>query len=181
MKGNSVRAFAALCAVAALAAGCGGGNPHADLDAFMAETKAKPSGRIEPIPPMKAYKPFSYSASGLRSPFVQPVEVKEIAHLRGNTVVKPDPNRPKEFLEQFSLDSLAMVGSLELSGTRWALIRDTEGSVHRVKVGNYIGRNNGRVVESGETHIVVMEIVSAGEDSWVERPRTLELKTTGKL
>lgn len=181
MKWHSVRAFAALCLVAILPAGCGGGNPHADLDTFMAETKAKPSGRIEPIPPMKAYKPFTYSASGLRSPFVQPVEVREIAHLQGNKVVKPDPNRPKEFLEQFSLDSLAMVGSLEIEGTRWALIRDTEGSVHRVRVGNYIGRNNGRIVESAENHVVVMEVVSTGEDAWVERPRTLELKTTDKL
>lgn len=157
--------------------GCGGANPYQDLDDYMAEKRARPGGRIEPIPPIKAYKPFSYSASGLRSPFVQPVEVREIAQIQQASDVKPDPNRPKEFLEQFSLDSLAMVGSLELAGTRWALIRDTDGGVHRVKVGNFLGRNHGRIVESSEVHIVIVELVPSGDDAWVERPRTLELRT----
>ena len=161
-----------------LVAGCGGNSSYEDIDAYMAEVKSRPVPQIPPIPPFKAYKAFNYSASGLRSPFIKPVEAKQVARLSGNTSVKPDFNRKQEFLEQFSLDSLRMVGSLELDGVRWALIKDSENSVHRVRRGHYLGRNHGRVVESTETNVLIIEIVSDGGDGWIERPRTLEIKTS---
>lgn len=156
--------------------GCGGGS-YRDLDEFMAQTKAKPAGHIAPIPAFKAYKAFNYSATSMRSPFDKPIEVTEITRLQMASDVKPDPNRPKEFLEQFSLDSLTMVGSLEQSGTLWALMQDDDGGVHRVKTGNYMGHNHGRIVEAAETYISVIEIVPNGIDGWIERPRTIKLKT----
>lgn len=159
-------------------AACGSDSAYRDLDQFMEDAKSRPVGQIPPIPPFEAYKAFNYSASGMRSPFVKPVEVKQIARLQGAAAVKPDFDRKQEYLEQFSIDSMRMVGSLAMEGTRWALIRDSEGSVHRVKVGNYIGRNHGRIVESHENHIVVIEIVSDGAEGWIERPRTLEVKTS---
>lgn len=156
--------------------GCGGGS-YQDLDEFMATIKAKPSGHIAPIPAFKAYKAFTYSATSMRSPFDKPIEVTEITRLQMASNVKPDPNRTKEFLEKFSLDSLTMVGSLEQSGTLWALMQDEDGGVHRIRQGNYIGRNHGRIVEATETYISVIEIVPNGVDGWIERPRTIKLKT----
>jgi type IV pilus assembly protein PilP len=92
------------------------------------------------------------------------------------TTVKPDDDRAKEFLEQFTFDSLSMVGSIERSGTDWTLIRDPEGGVHRVTLGNYLGRHHGKIVEMSDTYVAVIEIVSDGtEDGWVERPRTIKL------
>ena len=166
--------YAVLALLAAVLAGCGGG--HEDLDQFMSEVKAKPASPIKPIPPFKAYEAFTYSASGLRSPFERPVEVREIAALQASSNVRPDPNRPKEFLERYGIDSLDMVGSLEMGGTLWALLQDQTGNVHRVRQGNYIGRNHGRIIEVTETHLAVIEIVPTGSDSWVERPRTLKLR-----
>jgi len=156
-------------------AGCGSRN-FDDLDQFMAEKRSRPGGIIAPIPTFKAYEAFAYSATTLRSPFERPIEVREIAQLQAVSAIKPDPNRPKEFLEQFTLDSLRMVGTLERNGTMWTLIRDPEGGVHRVTLGNYLGRHNGKIVETGETYIAVVEIVSDGsKDGWVERPRTIKL------
>jgi type IV pilus assembly protein PilP len=156
--------------------GCSG-NDFSDLDAFMAEKKARPGGIIEPIPTFKAYEPFAYSATRLRSPFDRPIEVREISQLAAISSIKPDETRPKEFLEQFTFDSLQMVGTLERGGTDWGLIRDPEGGIHRVTLGNYLGRNHGKIVELAETYVAVVEIVSDGtEDGWVERPRTIELK-----
>lgn len=165
----------ALCLMAALVAGCGS-DDFSDLDAFMEEKRSRPGGIIPPIPTFQAYDPFAYSAMGLRSPFDRPVEVRDVTQLKAISAVKPDESRPKEFLEQFTFDSLAMVGTLERGGTQWALVRDPEGGVHRVTLGNYLGRNHGKVVELAETYISVVEIVSDGtEDGWVERPRTIEL------
>ncbi|MCP3908557.1 MAG: pilus assembly protein PilP [Oceanicoccus sp.] len=155
---------------------CGGGG-YEDLDDFMAEKKSRPAGLIKPIPVFKAYKAFTYSASALRSPFERPVEVTEITRLRMASNVKPDPNRTKEYLEQFPLDSLSMVGTLQQGDALWALMQDETGGVHRIKLGDYVGRNHGRIVESTETYVSVIEIVPNGVDGWIERPRTIQLKT----
>ncbi len=147
-----------------------------DLDAFMASKRDRPGGIIAPIPTFKAYEAFSYSATTLRSPFDQPVEVREITQLQAISAIKPDESRAKEFLEQYTFDSLRMVGTLERDGNNWTLIMDPDGGVHRVTLGNYLGRHHGRIVEMTDTFVAVVEIVSDGtEDGWVERPRTIKL------
>jgi len=147
-----------------------------DLDAFMAEKRARPGGVIEPIPTFKVYEAFAYAATTLRSPFDRPVDIRQLAALSARAALRPDDNRPKEFLERFTLDSLLMVGSLERGGQDWTLIRDPDGGIHRVRLGNFLGRDHGRIVETGDTFIAVIEIVPDGtEDGWVERPRTIEL------
>ena len=153
--------------------GCGA-RDFTDLDAFMAEKRARPGGIIAPIPTFKAYEAFAYSATTLRSPFDRPIEVREITQLQSISTIKPDNDRAKEFLEQFTFDSLAMVGSLERGGDEWTLVQDPEGGVHRVSVGNFLGRNHDKVVEMTDSYVAVVEIVSDGtEDGWVERPRTI--------
>ena len=92
--------------------GCSG-RDFSDLDTFMEEKRARPGGIIAPIPTFKAYEAFGYSATTLRSPFDRPIEVREIAQLQAIAAIKPDNNRAKEFLEQFTFDSLRMVGTLE--------------------------------------------------------------------
>lgn len=173
------RSFPRWCApcLALVLTACGGGSSYPDLDKYMAETKARPAGHIQPIPAFTAYKAFVYGASGLRNPFQPPVEVKEITRLQRLATVKPDFNRPKEFLEQFTIDSLFMVGTVQMQGTLWALMQDSEGSVHRVRMGNFLGKNHGRIVELTENYVSVIEIVSNAPDVWVERPRKLPLKT----
>lgn len=163
-----------LAAFGTLLTGCGS-NDFGDLDAFMDEKRSRPGGVIAPIPAFKAYKAFSYSATSLRSPFDRPIEIREISQLQAVSTVEPDETRPREFLEQFTFDSLVMVGTLSRSGTDWSLIRDPEGGVHRVKVGNYLGRNHGKIVEMTGNYVAVIEIVSDGNDGWVERPRTIKL------
>jgi type IV pilus assembly protein PilP len=157
-----------------LLTGCGG--DFTDLDAFMAQKKARPGGVIAPIPSFKAYEAFAYSATTLRSPFDRPLEVRDIAQLQAVKTVKPDESRVKEFLEQYTFDSLNMVGTLARDGTDWTLVRDPDGGVHRVTLGNYLGRNHGKIVEMTDTYLAVVEIVTDGtQDGWVERPRTIKL------
>ena len=167
--------LALLLLSAAVLAGCSG-KDFSDLDEFMAEKRARPGGIIAPIPTFKAYEAFAYSATSMRSPFDRPIEVREIAQLQAVAAIKPDQNRVKEFLEQFTFDSLRMVGSLEREETNWTLIKDPEGGVHRVRVGNFLGRHHGKIVDMSDTFVAVVEIVSDGtEDGWVERPRTIKL------
>ena len=160
-----------------LLAACGGQGGYDDLVAFMAETKAKPAGSIEPIPTFTPYQPFDYSATMLRAPFDRPVAAKDLVEIMPSSDVAPDPDRPREFLEQFNVESLRMVGTIEQHGQLWALLDDGQGNVHYVKKGNYIGRNHGKIIAATPTHIQIREIVSVGgAGGWVERPRTLELR-----
>ena len=71
-----------------------------------------------------------------------------------------------------------MVGTLQQQEVLWALMQDRDGGVHRVKKGNYLGRNHGRIIDASETYIAIVEIVPNGVDGWVERPRTIKLQTT---
>ena len=174
MKNTLASVFVVLVS-SLLLSGCGSSN-FSDLDSFMAEKKARPGGIIAPIPTFKAYEAFSYSAAVQRSPFNRPIEVRDIAQLQAISAIKPDNDRAKEFLEQYTFDSLSMVGTLEKGEAGWTLIQDPEGGVHRVQIGDYLGRNHGKIVEMTDTFVAVIEIVSDGSaEGWVERPRAIKL------
>ncbi len=154
---------------------CGGSGQFQDLQDFMAETRRRPHGQIDPLPSFTPYQPFTYSAMTLRSPFEKPVPVDEKA-AKGGRSVAPDPNRIKEFLEGFNITSLKMVGSISKGGKLWALMDNGEGSVVPATVGNYLGKNNGKIISTDASQIEVMEIVADGSSGWVERPRIIKLE-----
>lgn len=154
--------------------GCDSGE-HADLQAFMDEVRAQPRGRIEPMPEEVVYEPFTYIATGLRSPFQPPVKLEQAQRERGRTDLKPDETRVRQFLEGFNIETFVMVGTLANKEGLYALIRGGDG-VHRVRAGDYLGRNHGRITEISADAVEVVEIVPDGEGGWLERPRTLMLQ-----
>ncbi|MDO9622515.1 MAG: type 4a pilus biogenesis lipoprotein PilP [Pseudomonas sp.] len=155
--------------------GCGAGGDFSDLQSFMDEVRAKPKGAIEPVPKFQPYEAFTYGASSLRSPFQPPVKIDMVRRERGSQEVKPDEARVKQFLEGFNIEVFEMVGTLANSSGVFALVSGA-GGVHRIKVGDYVGRNYGRVLAIDEAKIDVVEIVPDGEGGWLERPRSLTLK-----
>jgi len=162
-----------------LLAGCAPGNDYQDLQGFVAEVNARPKGEIKPLPEFKLYESFKYSAAGLRAPFSLPVEVKLIKYQqeKGKTDIKPDLERAKEYLEGISIDSLKMVGTIAMiDGVLWALVDDSQGNVYRVKPGNYMGRNYGKVIDVNQGQIDIIEIVPDGHGGWLERPRSISLR-----
>ena len=153
---------------------CGGSSSFSDLEDFMDEVDSRPKGRIEPLPPIETVRPFAYQASTMRSPFEPPVVFKKPTRQSG-PLVKPDLNRVKQFLEQFAVGQLSMVGTLAQSGTTFALIQDSQGGVHRVQPGDFMGSDHGRIEQVMETEIDLTEIVPDGTGGWVERSRTVSL------
>lgn len=147
----------------------------ADLHAFMDEARAQPRGRIEPMPKEVVYEPFTYSAGGMRSPFQVPERFEIALKERGRSDVKPDETRVKQFLESFNIENFVMVGLLANQDGSYALIRGGDG-VHRVRLGDYLGTNHGRIVSITEAAVEVIEIVPDGEGGWLERPKTLALQ-----
>ncbi len=166
----------ALVAAASLTVGCSGGGTQ-DLEAWVKEVRSRQHVRIEPLPEFKPYETFLYQAQDLRSPFT-PGENRSLQvpgqEIKGSGI-RPDVNRPREALEEYPLDSLRMVGTLEQGGQMWALVRAEDGTIHRVQPGNYVGQNYGRITRITESKIELVEIVPDGLGGWMERPATLAL------
>ena len=148
------------------AAGCSGG--QSDLQKWIAETKKKPGGRIQALPEVKPYESFAYSAGNMRSPF-QPQGASGQASLR------PSTRRNREFLENFSLDTLKMVGTFKVGNNFYGLVQSKDGLVHKVQPGNYLGQNDGKVTEITGGKINLVEIIPDGLGGYIERPASLAL------
>jgi type IV pilus assembly protein PilP len=142
-----------------------------DLQKQISDIRGRPGERIEPLPEIKPYEAFVYGASTMRSPFVPSAP----AGLDLTTSLRPDVKRPREFLEQFPLDTLRMVGTLELHGRKYGLIQGKDGLVHRVLPGQYIGQNDGRITGISAAKIGLIQIVPDGVGGYIERPAALAL------
>lgn len=168
-----VKTFVAVGLAAALA-GCSSDGEFQDLESFMKDVQNRPPGRIEPLPPFEQVAPFAYQASTMRSPFEPPVQVRAPNRPSGPQV-KPDPNRPKQYLEQYTIANLMMVGTLSQGPRTFGLVQDADGGVHRVQRGDYMGTDNGKILAIEEGAIELIEIVPDGTGGWVERSRTVSL------
>jgi type IV pilus assembly protein PilP len=167
----STRWLAAAVAATALSA-CGGAND--DLREYIDEIKARPGGRIEPLPQIQPAPTFVYEPGTRRSPFVPDAPQRRVSN-DPNAVDGPDQNRPREHLEQFSLDTLKMVGTLADRRASFGLVQSSDGLVHRVSVGDHMGQNYGRIVSISDSEIKLMEIIADGLGGYLERPAAIAL------
>jgi type IV pilus assembly protein PilP len=156
-------------------AGCGSGN-MSDLEEYAAQVKARKPGPIEPLPEIKQVETFVFEPADRRDPFVLDEQSAEAIPPQTAGGITPDPLRRKEELEEYSLDSLKMVGILEQEGTTWGLLIAPGGTLHRVRAGNYIGQNNGQITRITENSIELIEVVSDGTNEWRERPAAIALR-----
>ncbi|MCZ6500061.1 MAG: pilus assembly protein PilP [Gammaproteobacteria bacterium] len=164
-----------LMAIAAcgLLAGCTGGTD--DLTDYVAEVKLRDrKDRIKPLPQIKPYDTFVYEADAERSPFMPDTPSVVVRNASGSAI-SPDDTRSREFLEQFPLDSMNMVGTLELSGTMYGLLQTSDSLVHRVVIGDYIGQNDGQIKAITDIEIELLEIISDGLGGYIERPAAVAL------
>jgi type IV pilus assembly protein PilP len=167
----STRWLAAAVAATALSA-CGGAND--DLREYIDEIKARPGGRIEPLPQVQPAPTYVYEPGARRSPFVPDAPQRRVSN-DPNAVDGPDSNRPREFLEQFPLDTLKMVGTLADRRASFGLVQAADGLVHRVSVGNHMGQNYGRIIAISDSEIQLVEIISDGLGGYLERPAAIAL------
>ena len=155
-----------------LLAGCTGGT--SDLDEYIETTMDKPANRrLKPLRQPKPYETFIYEAIDSRSPFMP--DIPAVVRNAAGSAINPDANRSKEFLEQFPLDSMNMVGTLDLGGTMYGLLQTSDSLVHRVVIGDYIGQNDGQIKAITDIEIELLEIISDGLGGYIERPAAVAL------
>ncbi|MGF1642418.1 MAG: pilus assembly protein PilP [Thiotrichales bacterium] len=149
-----------------------------DLRAFVESVRNQPAGDIPPIPEVKVYQPFNYPEH-TRDPFDgSSINAQRSVRVLSTSSIRIDSNRPRQFLENFPLDSLKMVGTLQQQGQLWGLIRTPDGTVQRIGIGQYLGQNHGRVTKIVEGKIEMIEIVADGLGGYMERPASIALSSS---
>ena len=161
----------AVVLVCLIVAACGG-DEHGDLRQFVKESDKLPHGNVPPLPEVKPYEPYTYNAYDLTDPF-KPRKIEPPKG--GGGALAPDLNRRREPLEAYPLENLRMVGTLEQKKEVYALIRAPDNTLYRVKLGNYLGQNFGRIVGISESAVKIKEIVQDTTGNWEEKDQVLQL------
>ena len=158
-----------------------------DLKNQVSAIMSRPGGGIEPIPEIKPYEAYVYESgkSGANNPFKRfyiqeqsialedkqgPIDDGLTEEMRNEI-----QNRNREELERFELDGLRMVGTLQNEENNWGIVIDPNGIVHRVRTGNYLGLNIGKITSIAEEEIEVREIIKDSSGRYEERMATLPL------
>ena len=177
-SGAAQRWLKAACLGACLGLAACQSSPHGDLDQWVKKIKSEQRGHVAPLPEVKPYETYTYNDKDLRDPFKPyiPEAERRRRQAQANTKLHPDQNRRREALEAFSLDALKFVGTLEKKGQTWALIQAPDHTVHRVKVGNHMRQNYGKITRISENKVSLREIIPNGLGGWVERDAALTLK-----
>tara|TARA_B100000745_G_scaffold291093_1_gene230555 strand:- start:867 stop:1442 length:576 start_codon:yes stop_codon:yes gene_type:complete len=167
-------------------AGCVSGD-MSDLEKQVSKIMSKPGGRLEPLPEIKPYEAYVYESGklGARNPFKRFYVVEQSLAIEESEGPVDDglteemrneiQNRNREELERFELDSIKMVGTLQNEDNHWGIVIDPDGIVHRVKTGNYIGLNIGKITSIQEEQIEVREIIKDNSGRYGERKALLPL------
>jgi type IV pilus assembly protein PilP len=174
-KQSNLGGFILAGLASALLAACGG--QQDDLNRYIAEVKARPATPIPPIPAVRTYTPYKYEGLLGRDPFRQSTSegADQVASGGPAKGPRPDLQRPREYLERFELDTLTMVGTFSKESSEWALVQDPDGVVHRVAVGNYMGKNHGKVSEISNDEVQLSEFIADGVGGWLVRDASVAL------
>ena len=141
-----------------------------NLEKWTADVRARPAPPLDPLPVMQQFETFEYTAQTMRDPFSDAWSNADSGGLR------PDPNRRKETLEQYPLDSLDMVGTIGGGGNLIALVMAPDKVTYRVRPGAYLGQSDGRITGVHEDRIELVELVPDGAGGWLERPASIALE-----
>ncbi len=166
---------AVLIAASCIALASCSGEQHSDLRQFVKDSDNMPRGRIPPLPEVKPYEPFEYAAFDLLDPFT-PRKIQAPKGAPTGSGPQPPANHRKGPLEAFPLENLKMVGTLSQKKDVFALIKTPDNNLYRVKAGDFMGQNFGRIIGITESTVVLKELVQDSGSEWKEEERTLLLQ-----
>jgi type IV pilus assembly protein PilP len=163
-----------LCGALLLLTGCS--NEQPSINSFIHQIELESQREIEQLQPEKPYTPVAYRASEQREPFVLP----KVALVAKQPRVKrncwqPSARDKNGRLERFPLSDLRLRGVMGRNKDISGLIQTPQGTVVKVKPGEYIGLNNGRVVRVASNFLLIKETLPDGLGCWQQRSVKLAL------
>lgn len=118
---------------------------------------------VEPVPVIAERERFNYKPDSDRNVFekLYIVDEKEVV-VAEQEISGPNPFRVKEQLENFDIDEVKYIGLISTDKKTAVVIKDPNGISHMVSVGNYIGVNDGEIIEVNPRYILVNELLNNG-------------------
>jgi type IV pilus assembly protein PilP len=155
-----------------------------ELREWMAQQKSQTFPKVVPLSEPKQFKPENYTQVTEFDPFsIKKLTLalkKDASQASSNAaLLEPELSRRKDPLEEFPLDTIALVGSLARDGKPVALV--TVGKLlYQVRLGDHLGQNYGRITKIVETEVTLREIVQDAAGEWIERSASLQLQERSK-
>lgn len=169
----NVKAVLLSVVMATILTGCGN-DRMSQAEKAMADIRAEPAPSIEPIPQPQKVEDFVYSANDIRSPFLAPSLINMQTKAEESNGVRPDLTRPHEPLEDYELTELVYRGKVVApDGKEYGLVQLPGGLVRDVRIGEYMGKNHGRILEITPTQINLEEIVPDSRAGFVYQKAAL--------
>lgn len=162
-----------ICCIALVACST---DDHEELREWMAAVALDAKAKIPPLPVVEAYEAVPYDVGNLLDPFKSAKMAPD--EKKGGGGFRPDLDRPKEPLELYPLESLKYVGVMTRKKVSYAIVQ-VDGTLHQIKIGNYMGQNFGVIVNISESEITLRELVQDSAGDWVERTSSLLLQEKG--
>ena len=118
-----------------------------------------------------------YTADKKRDPFESLIAELIVDGMEAKVSKKRrcDPNRTRQFLENFDLFSIKLVGVVFGQGT-FALVETPNGNGYTITHGMYLGRNCGRIVKITSERVVVSESYLTPRKGFKKRRMELKLR-----
>ncbi|WP_307155857.1 pilus assembly protein PilP [Duganella sp. Leaf126] len=162
-----------------LLAGCGDSDVQ-EVRAWMKQVDAETRVGVPPLAEPKTFIPFAYQQKDVLDPFNPNKLLSELARQNPDAGkegggLAPDLKRRKELLESYPLDTVKMVGTLEMRGTRYAVLQ-IDRNVYQVVKGQRLGQNDGVITAITDNTVSIREVVQDATGDWVEHLATLELQ-----
>lgn len=160
------------------------GDDQQDIKEWMRDQRNATKPSVPPVPEPKKFVPAPYQNDVTIEPFsnqkLAQALKREASQATANAaLVAPELSRRKEVLEGYPLDAISMVGSLIPKGSPVALVK-VDKLLYKVRVGEYMGQNYGKVIKLSETELTLREIVQDAAGEWIERQANLQLQEGSK-
>lgn len=155
--------------------GCGSGEPD-DVREWMAEQTKDMKGKVPELPQIKSLPPIVYEPGDAVQPFANEKlfadEAKAAQEGRngGPRMVNADAYP----LARVPVESIRLVGTMIIGKETVAVVQSDRDVPRKVRVGDYIGQNNGRIIaikmakQQDDGEIVIKEKV-LDKGVWVDR------------
>ena len=117
---------------------------------------------------------YSYDPANKIDPFKSFISIKE-------ELEEETKEEPRTYLETLDISQLT-ISAIVLSGKEnWALIRDSKGDGHIVKVGTPVGKSRGKVIRISKNELIVREYYKDIKGKKITRDVSIKLPSIDKI
>ncbi|MFC2506573.1 MAG: pilus assembly protein PilP [Kingella sp. (in: b-proteobacteria)] len=148
---------------------------HSDLQAWMKETRTAAKAKIKPVEAPAPIEPATYNAPQLDNPPRPNAFNAQRLRAAFQANNSPDLKRPKELLENYSLENLKYVGYIGTGPGTYSAMIEADGHVYTIKPGAYVGQNFGKVTEITPAAVKVVEVVEDTFGNWNNQDKEIPL------